>query len=176
MSTSYGKNIKLTVYGGSHDAEIGTSVTGLPKGFAVDMDELYSFMSRRAPGKNRFSTQRREPDVPIFLSGMDGNILNGEKLKAVIRNTNQRSSDYNNLSFVPRPSHADFAAREKYGNRVLGVGGMVVDVRDYGRGGVENRFCLGFSHANNLHGTLWYVMALLLYLFFGITKIVNNGR
>lgn len=53
---------------------------------------------------------------------------------------------------------------------LFGVGGMVVDVRDYGRGGVESRFCLGFSHANNLHGTLWYVMALFLYLFFDRLK------
>lgn len=53
---------------------------------------------------------------------------------------------------------------------LLGAGGMIVDVRDYGRGGVESRFCLGFSHANNLHGTLWYLMALFMYLFFDRLK------
>ena len=53
---------------------------------------------------------------------------------------------------------------------LLGAGGMIVDVRDYGRGGVESRFCLGFSHANNLHGTLWYLTALFLYLFFDRVK------
>jgi len=50
------------------------------------------------------------------------------------------------------------------------VGGMIVDIRDYGRGGVESRYCLGFSHANNLHGTFWYLLALSLYLFFDKLK------
>ena len=119
MSTSYGKNIKITVYGGSHDEEIGVIAKGLPKGFCFDADELYAFMKRRAPGQNAFSTKRREPDIPVFLTGLDGeSTLSGDTLHAVIRNTNQRSSDYNNLSFVPRPSHADFAARMKYGDNV----------------------------------------------------------
>ena len=49
---------------------------------------------------------------------------------------------------------------------LCGVGGMAVDVRDYGRGGVESRWCLGFGHANNLHGTVWYLAALYIYLYF----------
>ena len=49
---------------------------------------------------------------------------------------------------------------------LLGIGGMAVDIRDYGRGGVESRWCLGFGHANNFHGTVWYLVALLIYLFF----------
>ena len=119
MSTSYGKNINITVYGGSHDDEIGVIATGLPAGFRFDADELSAFMKRRAPGQNAFSTKRREPDVPVFVSGVDEDgKLNGDTFKAVIRNTNQRSSDYNALSFVPRPSHADLAARMKYGDAV----------------------------------------------------------
>ncbi len=119
MSTTYGKNIKITVYGGSHDDRIGVIVTGLPKGFKPNIDELNAFMKRRAPGQSSLSTQRKEPDEPIFLSGIDGDgALTGEELHAIIKNTNQRSADYNNLSFVPRPSHADFAARAKYGEDV----------------------------------------------------------
>lgn len=53
---------------------------------------------------------------------------------------------------------------------LLQVGGTIVDVRDYGRGGIESRWCLGFSHANNLHGTLWYLTALFLYLYFNKLK------
>lgn len=48
---------------------------------------------------------------------------------------------------------------------LLGKGGMVVDTRDYGRGTVESRFCLGFSHANNLHGTFWYIVSLIVILY-----------
>lgn len=119
MATSYGKKLNITIFGGSHDDEIGVIATGMPKGFVVKRERLASFMQRRAPGTNELSTQRREPDIPVFLSGMDEDgTLNGEDLKAVIRNTNQRPADYNDLSFVPRPSHADFAARMKYGESV----------------------------------------------------------
>lgn len=119
MSTTYGKNIQISIYGGSHDEQIGIHAKGLPRGFRFDMDELLAFMKRRAPGQNKLSTPRKEADLPEFLSGVeDGWVLNGEELHAIIRNTNQRSADYNNLSFVPRPSHADFAARMKYGEGV----------------------------------------------------------
>ena len=118
MATTYGKNIRLTIYGGSHDDHIGVIAEGLPQGFAFDTDELLHFLKRRAPGQNSLSTPRKEADLPEFLSGVDGNTIVGESLHAIIRNTSQRSSDYNNLSFVPRPSHADFAARCKYGDAV----------------------------------------------------------
>jgi len=119
MSTSYGKNINISIYGGSHDPEIGVVAEGLPADFEFDMEELLAFMKRRAPGQNSMSTQRKEPDIPEFLSGVtEGNRLTGRTLHAVIRNTNQRSSDYSELSLIPRPSHADFAARQKYGESV----------------------------------------------------------
>ena len=119
MSTAYGKNLKINVYGGSHDPEIGIHATGLPHGFRVDLDALHAFMKRRAPGQNAYFTPRKEADAPVFLQGMDADgTLNGEDLHAVIYNQNQRSTDYDTTAFIPRPSHADFAARMKYGERV----------------------------------------------------------
>ncbi|MBO7250302.1 MAG: chorismate synthase, partial [Clostridia bacterium] len=118
MATTYGKNLKITIYGGSHDPEIGVIAEGLPSGFTVDTAALERFMQRRAPGRDAFSTARREPDAPVFLSGLTDGKLNGETLKAVIYNKNQHSSDYNSLKSIPRPSHADFAARAKYGDSV----------------------------------------------------------
>lgn len=123
MSTTYGKNLKISIYGGSHAERIGVNATGLPKTAEFKMSELLAFMARRAPGKDKLSTPRKEADLPEFLSGVeqideDTFSLNGEELHAIIRNTSQRSSDYSNLSFVPRPSHADYAARMKYGEAV----------------------------------------------------------
>ena len=123
MSTSYGKNIKISIYGGSHDECIGIRATGLPCGFTVDGAILRSFTQRRAPGNNPFSTPRKEEDAPIILSGAtlheNGDFtLDGREFHAIIRNISQRSSDYLDTSFVPRPSHADFAARKKYGDAV----------------------------------------------------------
>lgn len=116
--TTYGKNIKLTIYGGSHDERIGMILSGMPSGIKIDMDKLLSFMKRRAPGQNAYSTKRREPDIPVFLSGVVDGVTNGEDIEAVIYNTNQHSRDYSSLSDIPRPSHADYPARVKYGEGV----------------------------------------------------------
>ena len=118
MATTYGKNIKLTIYGGSHDESIGMILSGVPSGIKIDTDKLLSFMKRRAPGQNAYSTRRREPDIPVFLSGVCEGETTGEDIKAVIYNTNQRSGDYSSLSDIPRPSHADYAAITKYGGDV----------------------------------------------------------
>ena len=48
---------------------------------------------------------------------------------------------------------------------LTGIGGPIYDIRDYGRGTIEKRWTLGFNHANNLHGTFWYVISLGLYLY-----------
>ena len=113
-----GKNIKISIYGGSHDPEIGVIAEGLPRGASFDGERLLSFMKRRAPGNAAYATSRKEADTPIFLSGVDQNTLNGEKLHAVIRNSNMRSSDYGELVDIPRPSHADYPARVKFGDKV----------------------------------------------------------
>lgn len=115
---AYGQNLRLSIYGGSHDPEIGVRVTGLPAGEPISEEELLTFMKRRAPGQNAYSTARKEPDLPVFLSGVSDGKTDGTPLHAAIYNTNQRSGDYANLADVPRPSHADFAARMKYGDAV----------------------------------------------------------
>lgn len=121
--TEYGKNLKISIYGGSHGDHIGIHAQGLPLGFSFDLPELIAFMSRRAPGQNEFSTKRKEPDIPEFLSGVkkinDSKFeITDEEFHAIIKNTSQRSSDYASETFIPRPSHADFTAREKYGKNV----------------------------------------------------------
>ncbi len=119
MSDYYGTKLRLSIYGGSHDAEIGGHLNGLPAGEQIDKEALFQFMGRRAPGKASYSTKRKESDTPVFLSGLDEqNRLTGDPIHAAIYNENARSSDYNNLADIPRPSHADFAARMKYGKDV----------------------------------------------------------
>ncbi len=118
-----GRVLNISVYGGSHEPEIGIKVQGLPMGEAIDLDTLQAFLDRRAPGRNSWSTARKEADIPEFLQGLSGGRISGDLLHAVIRNTNVRPSDYNGLRDVPRPMHADFTAREKYGNAVNMSGG-----------------------------------------------------
>ena len=114
MSSSYGHNLRLTIFGQSHSPAIGVTIEGLPAGQEVDLDALQRFLERRAPGRSELSTRRREEDRPEFLSGMKGNILCGPPLTAIIRNSDTRSKDYSQLEFIPRPGHADYTAAVKY--------------------------------------------------------------
>ena len=111
----HGEVLELSIFGQSHSPAIGMSLSGLPAGFAIDMDELSAFLRRRAPGQNAWSTPRKEADAPEFLSGLVGNVTCGAPLSAIIRNTNTRSQDYQNLIDVPRPGHADCTAQVKFG-------------------------------------------------------------
>ena len=115
MSSSYGKNIRMTIFGQSHSPAIGVTLEGIPAGKKIDMEKLSAFLDRRAPGKNAFSTPRKEADAPEFLCGIKDDVTVGTPITAIIRNTNTRSSDYDKLKNIPRPGHADYTGYIKYG-------------------------------------------------------------
>jgi len=120
-----GDKFKVTVFGQSHSAEIGATIEGLPAGFRPDIEKLNAFMERRAPGRDRFSTTRKEADIPEFVSGLVDGVTCGAPVTAVIKNKDQKSSDYENLKLVPRPGHADYTAYMKYdGNNDIRGGGQ----------------------------------------------------
>ena len=123
MSSTYGENLHLTIFGQSHSPAIGVTVEGIPAGEKVDLDELQRFLNRRAPGKNAWSTPRKEADAPEILSGLVNGYACGAPLTAIIRNTNTRSQDYANLAVTPRPGHADYTAEVKYGGYQDRAGG-----------------------------------------------------
>ena len=123
MSSTIGENLRLTVFGQSHSPAIGMTLEGLPAGFTLDPEALSCFLARRAPGKNAWSTPRKEADLPEFLSGLVGNTTCGTPLTAIIRNTNTRSGDYAGLKTVPRPGHADYTAEIKYFGHQDAAGG-----------------------------------------------------
>ena len=90
MSSVYTGNLTVAIFGQSHSAAIGVTISGLPAGFAIDMDELSAFLRRRAPGQNAWSTPRKEADAPEFLSGLVGNTTCGAPLSAIMRISNPR--------------------------------------------------------------------------------------
>ncbi len=114
MSSTYGEILKLSIFGQSHGPAIGMTLDGIPAGLPIDFDCLQSFLNRRAPGQNRYSTPRKEADTPEFLSGIVDSITCGAPISAMIRNNNTRSGDYCNLKDCPRPGHADYTAQVKY--------------------------------------------------------------
>ena len=114
MSSTYGDNLKLSIFGQSHGNAIGMTLDGIPAGLPVDLEELQKFLNRRAPGQNDFSTSRREEDAPEFLAGIVNGYTCGAPIAAIIHNRNTRSGDYENLKDCPRPGHADYTAQIKY--------------------------------------------------------------
>ena len=123
MSSSYGGNYRVSIFGESHSAAIGVAIEGLPAGSKIDMEALEAFMERRAPGRDALSTARREADAPEFLCGVKNSVATGAPISAIIRNADTRSQDYANLANVPRPGHADYPAQIKFGGHQDRAGG-----------------------------------------------------
>ena len=121
--SSYGENLHITIFGQSHSPAIGVTVEGIPAGERIDTAELARFLARRAPGRNEWSTPRREADAPEFLSGLKDSVTCGAPLAAIIRNADTRSQDYAALADTPRPGHADYTAQVKYGGAQDSAGG-----------------------------------------------------
>ena len=123
MSSEFGRILRMSVFGQSHGRAIGVNIDGLPAGEAIDLDELNAFLDRRKPGKSPLSTARKETDTPVFLSGLEDGVTCGFPMCVMITNSDQHSSDYSELADKPRPSHADYTARVKWGGHADMRGG-----------------------------------------------------
>ncbi|ALP91501.1 MULTISPECIES: chorismate synthase [Clostridium] len=114
MSGMWGNKLKVSIFGESHGAGIGITIDGLPSGIEIDMEEVLKEMARRAPGKSKLSTARKEGDQPEILSGFFEGKTTGTPLCAVIRNSDQHSKDYGKLKDLMRPGHADYPGFIRY--------------------------------------------------------------
>lgn len=124
MSSTWGSNIKISIFGESHGIGVGVVIDGLPAGEKLDEELLEFEMNRRAPGLDPAATPRKENDVPEICSGILAGTTTGAPLCAVIENANTRSVDYDKLSRLPRPGHADYTGALRYNgyNDVRGGG------------------------------------------------------
>ena len=114
MSSMWGKQIKLSLFGESHGTAIGATLDGLPAGLELDLEDIAFELARRAPGKSHLSTTRSEADLPEILSGFFQGKTTGTPLCAIIRNTDQHSQDYGKLKDLMRPGHADYTGHIRY--------------------------------------------------------------
>ena len=114
MSSSWGDPIHISIFGESHGEGIGVTIDGLPAGEPINWDALSAFCARRAPGHDKTATPRKESDAAEVLSGVYQGYTTGVPLCAVIRNQNTRSGDYSELSYLPRPGHADYTGKLRY--------------------------------------------------------------
>ena len=117
MPYSWQNRLKISIFGRSHEKEIGVELSGIPAGESIDLAELRAFLRRRAPGQSEYVTARCEADEPIFSSGLSDGVTDGGRIRAVIANKDVKSQDYVNLIDCPRPGHADYTAWLKYGGR-----------------------------------------------------------
>lgn len=115
MSSVFGENLKLSIFGQSHGAAMGMVLDGIPAGLAVDTALLQQFLNRRRPGTGPLSTSRQEADEPHFLSGIVDGFTCGAPIAATVENANARTGDYAALADTPRPGHADYPAHVKFG-------------------------------------------------------------
>lgn len=118
-----GQNLTLTTFGESHGPAIGGVLDGFPSGITVDPEYVRECMQRRRPGQSAVTTGRQEQDEVEFLSGLLDGVSTGAPIAFIIRNTDQHSSDYDELKDLFRPSHADYAWEQRYGIRDWRGGG-----------------------------------------------------
>lgn len=114
MGSTWGNQLKISIFGESHGKGIGVVIDGFPAGFECDLSFIQQELSRRAPGQNSLTTGRREDDKPVILSGMIESITSGAPICIMIPNTDTHSKDYENLRKHPRPSHSDYTGQLRY--------------------------------------------------------------
>jgi chorismate synthase len=116
-----GKVFQLTTFGESHSPAIGGIIEGCPAGLFLDYNFVRKELDRRKPGYFG-STPRKETDEFEFLSGIENGSTTGAPIKFIIKNLEYKPSDYQDISGVFRPSHADYTYFLKYGKTEAGGG------------------------------------------------------
>ncbi len=114
---TFGHLFRLTSFGESHGPAIGGVIDGCPSNIELDFEEIQKELNRRKPGQSRITTARKEADEVQFLSGIYEGKTTGTPIGFVVWNTNQHSSDYDEIKRTYRPSHADYTYQTKYGIR-----------------------------------------------------------
>ncbi|WP_297928098.1 chorismate synthase [Metallibacterium sp.] len=116
-SNAFGKLLTVTTFGESHGPAIGCVVDGCPPGLLLAAEDFVADLARRTTGRTRHTSQRREEDAVEILSGVYQGQTTGTPIALLIRNTDARSRDYDDLLDTFRPAHADYTYWHKYGIR-----------------------------------------------------------
>ena len=120
---TFGKIFRFTTWGKSHGPAIGCVIDGCPPNIAISEKEIQKDMDRRRPGQSKFTTQRKEADRVIILSGVFEGKTTGTPVSIIIYNEDKKSRDYESIKNKFRPGHADYTYFKKYGIRDFRGGG-----------------------------------------------------
>ena len=120
---TFGRIFRMTTFGESHGPAIGCIIDGCPPGLEINAAEIQRELQRRATGKTRHTSQRKEKDEVQVLSGTFEGCTTGQPIALLIENTDARSRDYSDIAEKFRPGHADYTYWKKYGIRDYRGGG-----------------------------------------------------
>ena len=112
---SFGRIFRVTIFGESHGESVGIVIDGCPAGISLTVNDFFPDLERRKGGIRKGTTPRQEEDIPIIKSGLFNDKTTGAPITILFENKNVRSKDYERQKEIPRPGHADFVARKKFG-------------------------------------------------------------
>ena len=133
MSSSMGTLFVVTTFGESHGPGMGAIVDGCPARIGLTEADIQAQLDRRRPGQSDLTTSRQEADKVEILSGVEAGLTLGSPIMLLVRNAGQHPRDYGATAAVPRPSHADFTYRAKYGIAAASGGGRASARETVGR-------------------------------------------
>jgi len=120
---SFGQLFRITTAGESHGTAKIVIIDGMPSGIKLSEKDIQPDLDRRKPGQSKITTQRKESDTAEILSGVFVGKTTGTSISVLIRNKDQRTSDYKDIKNKYRPGHADYTFDAKYGFRDYRGGG-----------------------------------------------------
>lgn len=123
QGSNFGKAFQITTFGESHGKGLGVIIQGCPPGISLDEETIQKALDKRKPGNSISSTRRKEPDVPIFYSGIFEGKTTGTPLMILINNKDAESKSYEETARLFRPGHGDYTYQAKYGIRDYRGGG-----------------------------------------------------
>ncbi|MGA8543443.1 MAG: chorismate synthase [Thermoplasmata archaeon] len=125
----YGEAFRVTIFGSSHGPEVGVNVDGIPAGMPIDLGAIQAQLDRRRPVGRRLATKRQEEDRMVVDSGYTAGLADGTTFRAHVANEDVRREPYDRMRDTPRPGHADYPARVRYGPEADLSGGGIFSGR-----------------------------------------------
>lgn len=130
MSSTFGNFFRVTSFGESHGGGVGAIVDGCPPGVPLAVEDIQRQLDRRRPGQSELTTPRKETDLVKLLSGVEDGRTLGTPIAFYVPNRDTRADDYEVTLRIPRPSHADYTYRAKYGGIAARSGGGRASARE----------------------------------------------
>ncbi len=124
-----GERFRVSIYGTSHGPEVGVSIEGIPPGTPIDLAGVQRELDRRRPVGRRLATKRQEEDRLVVDSGVSEGRATGRTFRAHVDNEDVRREPYDRMRDTPRPGHADFPARVRFGPEADLSGGGIFSGR-----------------------------------------------